>query len=111
MGSLPDGFTSPKSRLATTLPSSSPGYQASRIAGTWSIHGMSTGAPLLSTTTVRGLAAATAATSASWLSVSASDGRSRPSASLSPTMTTATSAAFAASTAACWAAASGPPGA
>ena len=38
----------------------SPGYQASTTAATWLIHGITTGAPASITTTVRGLAAATA---------------------------------------------------
>src|SRR5882757_1123135 len=99
MGSLPDGLTSPNSTAATALPSSSPGYQASTTAGTLASHGMRTGAPLLTTTTVCGLAAATASTNWSWLPDNAMLARSLPSVSLSPTITTATSD-FAASAAA-----------
>src|SRR5919205_1675850 len=99
-GSRADGLKSPNRMPATALPSSSPGYHASTIAGTRDTHGMSTGPPVLSTTTVRGLAAATAEMSASWLPDRARLVRSVPSASLSPTITTATVAAFAAAAAA-----------
>src|SRR2546429_5844208 len=66
-GSLPEGLTSPKRTAATALPSSWPGYQASTIAGTCSAHGIRTAEPVFNTTTVRGLAVATAVTSSSWL--------------------------------------------
>src|ERR1700693_771859 len=56
-GSFPDGLTSPKSTAATALPSSSPGYQACRIAGTLFAHGMRIAVPLFITTMVLGLAA------------------------------------------------------
>ncbi len=59
-GRCPDGSTSPKSSAAMAAPSCSPGYQFSSTAATLSSHGMSTGPPVSSTTTVRGLAAATA---------------------------------------------------
>jgi hypothetical protein len=98
-GSLPEGSTDPKSTAATAFPSSSPGYQASRTAGTWLSHGMRTGLPLFTTTIVRGFAAATADTSASWSPERDRLDWSAPSDSVSPTMTTATSAAFAAATA------------
>ena len=45
-------------------PSSSPGYQSSMTDRTFDSHGMTTGPPVLRTTIVRGLAAATAAISA-----------------------------------------------
>ncbi len=48
------------------FPASCPGYQAWSTAGTASSQGISTGPPVWSTTTVRGFAAATAATSSSW---------------------------------------------
>src|SRR2546421_10191699 len=67
IGSFPDGLKTPKSTSATALPSSSPGYHAWSTAGTWLSHGMRIGPPVLDTTTVFGLAAATADTSASWL--------------------------------------------
>jgi hypothetical protein len=51
----------PKSKLATALPSSWPGYQTSAAAGTLLSYGIRTGPPSFSTTIVRGLAAATAA--------------------------------------------------
>ena len=111
MGSRPPGSTSPNKVAAIALPSSSPGYQASSTPATWSSHGMSTGAPVLSTTTVRGLAAATADTSASWNPGSARVARSIPSASMSPTNTTATSEALAAATACAIAGSSAPAGA
>src|SRR5207244_4782448 len=82
-GSLPDGLTAPNSTSATALPSSSPGYQACRIAGTWPTHGIRIGPPVLDTTIVRGLAAATADTSASWLPDSLRLVRSLPSVALS----------------------------
>jgi hypothetical protein len=53
-----------------------PGYQASSTAGTLDSHGMATGPPFCSTTTVRGLAPATEATSSSWRSGSASEAAS-----------------------------------
>src|ERR1700749_3712962 len=89
-GSLPDGSTLPNSTSATASPSSSPGYQASTMPATLPTHGISTGAPDLSTTMVFGLAAATASTSASWLPERARLVRSVPSVSLSPTITIAT---------------------
>src|SRR6266511_838428 len=98
-GSRPDGLNLPNSTSATAFPSSSPGYQACRIAGTWLTHGMRTGLPVLTTTTVRGFAAATADTSASWLPGSDRLGRSLPSDSLPSTMTIATSALRAAAAA------------
>src|ERR1700761_7923758 len=64
-GSLPDGFTSPNSRSLTTWPSSWPGNHVSSTPGTDDSHGMVVGPAVCSTTTVCGLAAATAATSAS----------------------------------------------
>ena len=78
-----------------------PGYQASTTLATWFSHGMTTGAPALITTTVCGLAAATAA-----ISSSCADGRFRLSRSVasdsvsSETTTTAVLAALAALTAA-----------
>ena len=50
-------------------PSCSPGYHASMTPATRCNHGIDTGPPVLSTTTVRGLAAATA-----WISASSSPG-------------------------------------
>src|SRR5277367_238564 len=78
-GSLPLGFTLPKSTLPTAFAPSLPAYQASRIAAGASTQGMVTGLPVSSTTIVFGFAAATAATTASWLSVSERLGRSMPS--------------------------------
>src|SRR4051794_19328682 len=53
------------------FPPARPGYQASTIAGTCAAHGIATPALVSSTTAVRGLAAATASISASWLPDSA----------------------------------------
>ena len=78
----------------------SPGYQASTTAATWPSHGIVTGAPASMTTTVRGLAAATAETSSS-----CADGRPRPGRSAasvwvsSDTTTTAVDADLATATA------------
>lgn len=63
IGSLPAGSTLPNTTSLIAPPSSSPGYQASTTPLTWLIQGMSTGPPVSSTTTVFGLAAATASMS------------------------------------------------
>ena len=76
VGSLPDGFSSPRSSAASARPNSWPGYQAWSTAGTRSSHGIATGLPALSTTIVRGLAAATASTSSSWRPGNESERRS-----------------------------------
>ena len=84
-----------------------PGTRTPGRRTTSSRHGSSTGEPALTTTTVRGLAAATARTSSSCRPGSASDVRSKPSlstSSLVPTTTTATSLVRASSTA--WASSS-----
>jgi hypothetical protein len=99
-GSRPEGSTSPKSRAAMAVPSSSPGYHASTTPATSPSQGMSTGPPVLSTTTVRGLAAATALISAFSSPGSARDGRSKASELKSPANTTATEALPAAAAAA-----------
>ena len=65
IGSLPEKLVAPNNRRATALPSSWPGYHASATAWMLLSHGIRTGPPSLSTTIVRGLAAATAKTSAS----------------------------------------------
>src|SRR6201993_3026704 len=59
-GRWPDGSVWPNSTLASAVPLLSPGYQASTTADTWLSHGITSGAPASSTTTVCGLAAATA---------------------------------------------------
>src|SRR5690349_7558787 len=64
-GRWPDGSVLPYSTLASAAPLLSPGYQASTTAATWPSQGIVTGAPAFTTTTVRGLAAATAAISSS----------------------------------------------
>ena len=76
-------------------PASCPENHASRTAATLSSQGSSTGAPLLTTTTVRGFAARTARTRSSWRPGSASESWSNPSLSICsvvPTTTIATSA-------------------
>ena len=62
---------------------SAPPNQVSSTAATWSAQGSRTGAPELTTTTVRGLAAATLRTSSSCRPGSASEVRSKPSLSTS----------------------------
>ena len=56
VGSRPPGSAAPSSTSASALPTPGPGNQVSSTAGTSSAHGSSTGAPALTTTTVRGLA-------------------------------------------------------
>src|SRR5665647_1205356 len=102
VGSRPPGSTAPLSTSARASPYCSPPNQVSTIAATSCRQGISTGDPEFTTTTVRGLAAATACTSASWWPGRASDDRSKPSDStwaLVPTTTIATSAAAATRTA------------
>ena len=80
------------------LPHSWPGYQACTTAATLSSQGMLMGEPVLSTTMVRGFAAATCSTSASCLPGKSIFGRSKPSLCQSPpnpTHTMATSEAAA----------------
>src|SRR5262249_14786780 len=62
------GFTSPNKVRAITSPPRAPGYQASMTAAVNGSHGMRTGPPVSSTTTVRWLAATTAIIKLSWLS-------------------------------------------
>src|ERR1700683_3669796 len=59
-GKWPLGSVWPNSTEASAVPLLSPGYQASTTAETWLSQGMATGAPASMTTTVCGLAAATA---------------------------------------------------
>src|SRR5450830_287857 len=102
VGSRPPDSTAPPSTSASACPYCSPPNQVSTIAATSCRQGISTGDPEFTTTTVRGLAAATACTSASWWPGRASDDRSKPSDStwaLVPTTTIATSAAVATATA------------
>src|SRR3954452_2774190 len=101
IGNLPDGLTSPNRTAAIALPFSWPGYHASTTPATLPIHGIRAAPPVLSTTTVLGLAAATALISRFWSPGSARLGLSPPSVRRSLTNTTATSALLAASTAAC----------
>src|SRR5579862_5915954 len=100
-GRWPPGSVWPNSTAASAVPLLSPGYQASSTAETWLSQGMATGAPASTTTTVCGLAAATAE-----ISSFCADGRDRPTRSAasdsvsSDTTTTATFADLAAETAA-----------
>src|ERR1039458_5426598 len=99
-GSWPLGSVEPNSTSASAVPLLSPGYQASTTADTWPSQGMTSGAPASITTTVCGLAAATAE-----ISSFCADGRfrlARSAASVcvsSDTTTTAADAALAALTA------------
>src|ERR1700733_3226240 len=99
-GRWPPGSTRPNRTAASAVPLLSPGYQASTTEATWLIHGITTAAPASITTTVRGLAAATAE-----ISSFGAEGRfrlARPaaSASVSPEPpTTAVRAVLAAATA------------
>ena len=99
-GRWPPGSVWPNSTAASAVPLLSPGYQASSTEATWLSHGMATGAPASTTTTVCGLAAATAE-----ISSSCADGRFRPARSAasdsvsSETTTTAVLADLAAATA------------
>src|SRR5580700_5615910 len=99
-GRWPPGSTRPNRTAASAAPLLSPGYQASTTEATWPIHGITTAAPASITTTVRGLAAATAEISSFW-----ADGRFRLTRSAasdsvsSDTTTTAVEADFAAVTA------------
>src|SRR6266568_2668541 len=100
-GRCPPGSVWPNSTLASEVPLVWPGYQASSRPATPASHGIATGAPALTTTTVRGFAAATAEISSSWADGRFSDGRSVASDSVSSdTTTTATDADLAAGTAA-----------
>jgi hypothetical protein len=72
------------------LPSSWPGYHASNTPATDDSHGMATAEPVLSTTMVCGLAAATAETSEFWALDRLMLDRSLPSDSSLLTNTTAT---------------------
>src|ERR1700683_5685232 len=65
IGNRPDGLTRPAMISAMATAPAWPGYQACKMAFTESRQGMATGLPVSSTTTVFGLAAATAAISAS----------------------------------------------
>src|SRR5258707_4304864 len=99
-GRWPPGSTWPYSTAASAVPLLSPGYQVSTTEATWFSQGMATGAPASMTTTVCGLAAATAEISSFW-----ADGRLRLARSVasdsvsSDTTTTAVAADLAAATA------------
>src|SRR5882757_2299733 len=94
-GSLPDGLLSPNSSDAVAAPPCEPGYQVSSTLLTCDNHGISTAAPVCSTTTVCGFAAATAEISAFCVPGRLRLGRSLPSLSLSLTNTSAIPAALA----------------
>ncbi len=64
-GSLPEGFTSPKSTSANARPACEPPNQPCTTAGTRSIQGIATALPDTKTTAVRGLASASASISES----------------------------------------------
>src|SRR6202167_2371110 len=99
-GRWPLGSTWPNSTAASAVPLLSPGYQASTTEATWLSHGMTTGAPASTTTTVCGLAAATGEISSFCADGRCRLGRSAPSVSVSSdTTTTAVFAALAAVTA------------
>jgi hypothetical protein len=60
IGKRPEGFALPDSTSAMAHPPTFPEYQACTMAGALSFHGISTGLPVCSTTTVFGFAAITA---------------------------------------------------
>src|SRR5580698_3110624 len=100
-GRWPLGSVWPNSTEASAVPLLSPGYQASTTEETWLIQGMVTGAPASTTTTVCGLAAATAEISSFCADGRLRLGRSAASDSVSSdTTTTAVEADLAAATAA-----------
>src|SRR5262249_52728242 len=90
-GSRAEGVGAPERIPASAPAPRVPGYQGASTAPTRPTHGIPTGPPVSNTTHVRGLAAATAFTSASWLSGSARLGASRPSLIGCVTKTMATS--------------------
>src|SRR5579862_3256455 len=92
----PDGSVPPNSTLAIAVPSSWPGYQASSTPLTDDSHGIVTADPVFSTTTVFGLAAATAVIRLSWVLPRSMLVRSEPSDSPRLAKTIATLAADAA---------------
>src|SRR5580700_2917160 len=97
-GRWPPGSVWPNSTLASEVPLVWPGYHASITPATCDSHGIATGAPASSTTTVCGFAAVTAEISSSWADGRFSDGRSVASDWVSSdTTTTATFADMAAS--------------
>src|ERR1700719_4695246 len=99
-GRGPLGSTLPNRTAASAVPLLSPGYQASTTEATWLSQGMATGAPAFTTTTVCGLAAATAEISSSCAEGRFRPGRSAASVSVSSdTTTTADDADLAAATA------------
>ena len=95
MVSRPEASASPNSTAASAAPVSWPRYDIWTTAATSSAQSIVTGEAVLTTTTVRGLAAATCRTSATWSGGRSIVVASRPSVSRSswPTTTTATSAA------------------
>src|SRR6202044_3466088 len=99
-GRWPLGSVWPNSTAASAVPLLSPGYQASTTEATWLSQGIATGAPASTTTTVCGLAAATAEISSFWAEGRFRPGRSAASVSVSSeTTTTADDADLAAATA------------
>src|SRR6202451_4140377 len=92
----PDGSVLPYRTLAIAVPSSWPGHQASSTPLPDDSHGTVTGEPVLSTTIVFGLAAATEVIRLSWVVPRSMLVRSEPSDSPRLAKTTATLAAAAA---------------
>src|SRR5580700_266137 len=101
-GRWPLGSTWPNRTAASAVPLLSPGYQASTTEATWFSHGMATGAPASMTTTVCGLAAATAEISSSWADGRLRLTRSAASDSVSSDTTTTAVEADCAAVTACW---------
>ena len=97
----PEASASPKSTAARAAPASCPRYDKWTTAATSSAQSIVTGEAVLTTTTVRGLAAATRRTRSTWWSGRSMVGVSKPSDSgpSRPTTTMATSASPAAATA------------
>src|ERR1700689_5154709 len=87
-GRCPLGSVAPNSTDASAVPLLSPGYQASTTEETWLIQGIVTGAPAFTTTTVCGLAAATAEISSFCADGRFRLARSAPSDSVAPDTTT-----------------------
>ena len=93
---MPQGFTTPNSRSATTCPSSAPWFHASSTAGALSIHGIRTGLLSFSTTTVTGLMPSSSSSIRFWSLGRLASGWSAPSVATRPAMSTTTSACSAA---------------
>ena len=99
-GRRPPGSASPRRIAARASAPATPGYQVSSTAAVRASHGISTGAAVVRTTMVRGLAPAIAAISLSCCHGRSSVGRSCPSPASSQATTIAVRAEQAATTAA-----------